>query len=403
MKNIVALFLFLFLLSLEYNAAAQQSSAYRLIKMVDVGYNATGLPRDTFHNTNYFYHSGTLYYEVVDSARFAGERDIYSYDDSERVLIEYSQTKNPNTGIWTDQVLSTYSYSRNQSKQLKETSVNGHWMLAEQKEAYKSTQGLDTFRNNDYYFNGKYSSSNFSTFYFNKDRKISLVLVTFKDSQGLLARNKDTFIYNSSGQLIQTTYYSEPHGNIMEQYYYTYNADGSLFEVMDVTWDTWRNRAFLWSKTRYYYNTNHQEIIDTTFNLTSGKWKENSHNVSTWDNNGNMLTKSNFTLTTQPAKYNKETYFYFYEPIPVPAPPVTTLRCYPVPAENSLTIDIPGTDNHFSLYMHDITGRTVESRNDLSSSGNKLQLDISRLRNGMYLGELISASGWRWSFRVVKN
>lgn len=79
---------------------------------------------------------------------------------------------------------------------------------------------------------------------------------------------------------------------------------------------------------------------------------------------------------------------------------IAHLKAYPNPAENQLTLELPG-DGLYNLLITDLSGKRLFEQKAVPAG--LRQLDISTLPAGMYLLQVQQASGEVQNMRIVKK
>ena len=80
-----------------------------------------------------------------------------------------------------------------------------------------------------------------------------------------------------------------------------------------------------------------------------------------------------------------------------------SIKLYPNPAKQVVTIQLPNNANNnifYTIKITDVTGKTVMQQ---KTNGNTEQLNINKLINGVYIVEIIDSKGNRTTEKLIKN
>jgi len=77
------------------------------------------------------------------------------------------------------------------------------------------------------------------------------------------------------------------------------------------------------------------------------------------------------------------------------------VKIYPQPADEWLIIETGGSASDFQLKLTDISGRIIESK--LSLAGNKMQVDMSKLEQGVYLLQFFERDKFLSTQKILKR
>jgi hypothetical protein len=395
-----------FMLLIQYIAHAQTNPQYRLKRLLSISYDTTGNAKDTIQNEYHNYNALNEDTIVNDSA--IRQTQIINYDASKRKTMMLTQYKPNKTGSWVNELRESHIYKGHLDSQVVESYQNGAWLISGNTSMYKNQQNLDSLIIYRTYISGVLSSTDGFNYFYNNDGKMQLLLYWYIDANKKVVYEKDSSVFNTAGDQVTLLKFSLPSDSLMERLENTYNQNHLLASYSDYYWDNSSRNFVLSTKSARIYNAKNKETADSTFyyNSTTKSW--NAFIILTnYDNNDNISSVTYlFSIDGKPGKYSKQVVYYFFETYPSgihqDAIASQVVHCYPVPADNRITIEIPGKSGSFKIDLYDMSGRPVCSQRNSMVQGDKTELDISALPQGYYTGTLIKDGGGEYIFKVVK-
>jgi hypothetical protein len=387
---------------------AQAYPHYRVIKMLSLMYDSAGKVIDTVQDTHFYYNSLNEDSVSYDSSntKYGVSRNITTYDQNKRLLQNISQYKARQSSTWTDESREIRTYSGNYSTYYGEAFQNGSWRTLTKGSSYKNQKNLDSFSTSYYYTNGTLVSTYGAKYYYNKSRKIQLQVYWYLNGTKQTDYQKDTFVYNAYGDNISQLSYSLPSDSIIEKYDYSYTSNHTFSSYNYYVWDDSSKTLVLNTRGVQIHNAKDLPIIDSFYMYKSNKIAETYITLTNYDKNDNISDLTYLYSYNGNSINGKQVVYYFYETyqsgIDNGAIPGRLITCYPVPASDRITIQIPVNERSLNIDIYDMSARLVLSQKATATQDQKVELDISSLPHGIYTGTCSSGGASRYTFRMIK-
>ncbi|RYE26218.1 MAG: T9SS type A sorting domain-containing protein [Sphingobacteriales bacterium] len=296
---------------------------------------------------------------------------LYGYDTHNRLMADTGITYN--SGAWDTIVARTYTYDASGNLLTRESL--GHdmgwdtypWGRVEN--VYNTASQLLT---RTYYSGNRMAPpapDNRVVYTYNSGGLLTATLYQVWNATGSLWADdwEEEFTYNAAGLRSEAATYSyrtPGRTDTTARYLYTYDAAGNLAQTLEL-WHNLIGPGFKQAK-RHTYTSN-------SYGQTTSHKSETSDGAAGW------------TFERSDA-LNYYYYEDYYDPTTVAKLQQQggTLKVYPVPASNSLHVDINwDTEQSYTLTVADMMGRVVYSEQRTVNSGQRV-IDVSALPAGAY-------------------
>ena len=249
----------------------------------------------------------------------------------------------------------------------------------------------------------------FDYLYDNNNKKIKSASYIWNntDSAWIGANSKEEFIYDSKGNRTMYAFYYWSSNNTWKGNYkgeYTYNDKGLLTMEANYDWDNDDNDWIIRNKWEFIYDNNDNITTYIQYNMHGEYYREEYvYDLSysraellipvgmtfSYTNNKPIEEKSYKMFGTAWEELSIGTYYWSAKNVTgiVETHCNASLRVYPNPAGNQLTIDCRDVINHVStVEIYDVVGQTVGAgfKPAPTNAKNEITIDISHLAAGMY-------------------
>jgi len=173
------------------------------------------------------------------------------------------------------------------------------------------------------------------------------------------------------------------------KYLSTYNANNYLTNELDQDWN-----GSVWVNTDQYtysYNVNNNFTSELSQTWNGTTWVNSTQYTSTYDasNFEKSYSRKNWDSSGAKITDGDSSYYYYHTVLGIYefTSNFNTLKIYPNPAKDNITLELSEAIKESNLAIIDIDGQQLITRQITSP---KTQLDISALPNGVYFVRLTS-------------
>lgn len=335
---------------------------------------------------------------------------------------------------WYDSAAELYSYNSNGlvSEITNEGTYNNYTLEPVTKDinTYNSSgvpESSDTYEWDHVAAAWKTTPSYHTTWEYNSSGKITRIKTAITSVNNFTI---DSFIYNSSGLLIEETNWEDGNNGIQysSRQTYSYNSSGLLSEKIYSYWTIPGNVWKTSSKTEYVYNSSGilteekyytwdnassswAPYIKATHTYSSGKIVEDLYedlNNSAWNSKTTYTYNTDGTLAEELhqladgsswVNYTRDLYFYD-NTSGINTISDERITIYPNPSRGIFTVDFNFDATPAQVLVTDITGKQVFNRQ--INSGNSAEINLLNLNKGIYLLHLTTGQGMKTQKLVVE-
>jgi hypothetical protein len=245
------------------------------------------------------------------------------------------------------------------------------WQYIEREVTKFNSMGPDTIWKENYAGSGWLPVK--ITAYSYNNGKATLIERTMRSGSAWGPDYKEQNSYNSNGQLVETVFE-------------TYNQLGG----------TWNSPM----KEEYSYDTDGNRIETITSDWVSGAYQRSSRETVSYNSYKQVLVSTSHTWDPNFSNWyysaSDEQYRYYYEEYTTGLKPLvkseTDIRLYPVPANDILHVEL-GSYNNISFSITDMQGRMVKHFTMSGMQGDRTDIQVGDLANGIYLLKVESDHG----------
>jgi hypothetical protein len=314
-------------------------------------------------------------YHRFQSFNSVNDAKIYTY-----------QNWNTENNAWTDSARLLYTYSGTPAilvKTMFQIWYNHMWTDHVEYDNLYDNNGLRRMASLIYrmYFN----YDNNGNVIEREDSSYSLSTFSWHKSQRLL------FTYNITNNLSSYIVQQWTSGNWVNDEKYEYVLNGaSIAEIIVYNWDN--NNWEFSGKDVFSYDANQNKTSDEWqyWDEASSSFKSASREVWTYDSYNQPLTYRSETYEPSTSSWASTTddflYRYYYQAFnPASVPDVMdkdiSLKLFPQPANNALTVEIGKDMSNYTISVLDIYGKEIRHINAHSKSN---VIDVANLSSGIY-------------------
>lgn len=344
----------------------------------------------------------------------------YIYDSKNNLTSDIWQNWNGNVWVNSNKYLNTYDGSNNCTIALSQTWNGSAWVNSDQ-----YTSSFDANNNQTAWlaqnWNGSaWVNSDQYTYSYDANNILTIELYQTWNGSGWVNQNQDTYSYDSNNNRTGDLYQSWNGSGWVNsgQWSFTYDANNNLISELFQSWNSsgWVNSIL----TTYSYDSKNNLTSDLFQTWNGSAWANYMKDLNTYDSNNNLINdlRQIFNGTTwvnydqflfsydaskiennYSAKYWDNTgtavtsgdsisyYYHTVMGINDLSSNVSTVKIYPNPATDKITIELSEAIKECNLAIIDVEGQQLII---YVVTRQQMQVDISSLPQGLYFIRLTS-------------
>jgi hypothetical protein len=318
-------------------------------------------------------------------------KNLCTYDANNNLTSELDQNWNGSGWVNSHIHLSTYDANNNLTNNLYQTWNGSGWVNSHK---YLSTYNANNYLTNelDQDWNGSvWVNTDQYTYSYNVNNNFTSELSQTWNGTTWVNTTQYTYTYDADNNRISGLIQGWVGNGWVNsfQYTYSYNANNKVTSGLCQIWNNsaWVNSNL--STYSYDANNNRTSESDQTWNGTT--WVNSTQYTSTYDasNFEKSYSRKNWDSSGAKITDGDSSYYYYHTVLGIYefTSNFNTLKIYPNPAKDNITLELSEAIKESNLAIIDIDGQQLITRQITSP---KTQLDISALPSGVYFVRLTS-------------